>query len=285
MSTSTRGNAGRVVVLGSVNLDLHLQVERHPRGGETLLAADLERRFGGKGGNQAVAAAHAGATTSVVGAVGDDEPGREYRRRLGAFGVDAGALREVPGAPTGTAVICVDADGENTIVVAPGANHRVSTEDLVALDGLTERDVLLAQLELPLDVVAEGVRRAAAAGARVVLNLAPFAVLEPGVLELADPVVVNEHEAEQLRAAGAEPPSLLVTLGAAGSRWDGLEVPGQRVEHVVDTTGAGDSFCGVLAARLAAGDDRRAAVEAATTAAALTVQHEGAQPAAPGAAG
>ncbi|MGQ7297259.1 ribokinase [Quadrisphaera sp. KR29] len=276
----------RVVVLGSVNLDLHLQVERHPRGGETLLAGDLERRFGGKGGNQAVACARAGATTALVGAVGDDEPGREYRRRLEAFGVDAGLVREVPGAPTGTAVICVDARGENTIVVAPGANHRVGAEHLAALDGpggLEDGDVLLAQLELPLEVVAEGVRRAAARGARVVLNLAPFAVLPPDVLALADPVVVNEHEAALLaeQLGGDQPPSLLVTLGAAGSRWGDLEVPGERVEAVVDTTGAGDSFCGVLAARLAAGDDRRAAVEAATAAAALTVQHEGAQPPSP----
>ncbi|PWJ52727.1 ribokinase [Quadrisphaera granulorum] len=275
----------KVVVLGSVNLDLHLQVERHPRGGETLLAGDLERRFGGKGGNQAVASAGAGAPTSLVGAVGDDEPGREYRRRLEAFGVDVAALREASGVATGTAVICVDARGENTIVVAPGANHRVTRDDLAALDGLAPGDVLLAQLELPLDVVAEGVRRAVARGARVVLNLAPFAQLPADVLALADPVVVNEHEAEllheQLGDDDAAPPSLLVTLGAAGSRWGELEVPGQPVAHVVDTTGAGDSFCGVLAARLAAGDDRRAAVEAATAAAALTVQHDGAQPPAP----
>lgn len=272
---------GRVVVLGSVNLDLHLQVERHPRGGETLLASDLERRFGGKGGNQAVAAAAAGAPTALVGAVGDDEPGREYLRRLEAFGVDVAGVRAVAGAPTGTAVICVDARGENTIVVAPGANHRVGAADLDALGGLRAGDVLLAQLELPLDVVADGVRRAAAAGARTVLNLAPFAELPPDVLALADPVVVNEHEAELLRATGAQPSSLLVTLGAAGSHWGDLEVPGRSVAEVVDTTGAGDSFCGVLAARLAAGDDRRSAVEAATAAAALTVQHEGAQPEAP----
>lgn len=272
---------GRVVVLGSVNVDLHLQVERHPRGGETLLAGGLERRFGGKGGNQAVAAAAAGAGTVLVGAVGDDDAGREYLHRLEAFGVDVSAARAVDGTPTGTAVICVDAGGENTIVVAPGANHRVGAEDLAALDAaaaLGPGDVLLAQLELPLEVVAEGARRAAARGARVVLNLAPYAALPADVLELADPVVVNEHEAALLEADGQHPWSLLVTLGADGSRWGDLVVPGRRVEHVVDTTGAGDSFCGVLAARLAAGDDRRAAVEAATAAAAVTVQHEGAQP-------
>lgn len=269
---------GSVVVLGSVNLDLHLQVERHPRGGETLLAGDLERRFGGKGGNQAVAAAAAGAEVSLVGAVGDDDAGREYLRRLEAFGVRVEAVRAVQGTSTGTAVICVDAQGENTIVVAPGANHAVAPDALSALDGLQEGDVLLAQLELPLEVVAEGVRRASARGARVVLNLAPYAALPEDVLRLADPVVVNEHEAAQLEADGLHPASLLVTLGAEGSRWDELEVRGERVEHVVDTTGAGDSFCGVLAARLAAGDGRRAAVQSATEAAALTVQHEGAQP-------
>lgn len=268
----------RVVVLGSLNQDLHLHVERHPRTGETVMASDLERRSGGKGGNQAVAAARAGVPTALVGAVGDDAAGREYVERLTAFGVETSGVRTVEGVSTGTAVVCNDADGDNLILVSPGANHRVTTGDLAALDALQPGDVLLAQLELPLAVVAEGVRRAAARGARVVLNLAPYADLDAEVLALCDPVVVNEHEGAQLCAAGLAPASLLVTLGAAGSHWRDVEVAGERVDDVVDTTGAGDSYCGVLAAHLARGATPRAAVEAATAAAALTVQHEGAQP-------
>lgn len=272
---------GRVVVLGSLNQDLHLHVERHPRTGETVMASDLDRRSGGKGGNQAVAAARAGAATALVGAVGDDAAGREYVERLTAFGVDVSGVRTVEGVSTGTAVVCNDADGDNLILVSPGANHRVTADDLAPLDGLAPGDVLLAQLELPLDVVADGVRRAAARGARVVLNLAPYADLDADVLALCDPVVVNEHEGAQLAAAGLGAPSLLVTLGAQGSRWGGVEVAGTRVDDVVDTTGAGDSYCGVLAAHLARGATRREAVEAASAAAALTVQHEGAQPGLP----
>ncbi|WP_432547809.1 PfkB family carbohydrate kinase [Kineococcus sp. SYSU DK004] len=267
----------RVVVLGSLNADLHLGVERHPAPGETVLAGTVAHRSGGKGANQALAAARAGAEVALLGAVGDDERGRAHLRHLRASGVGTSAVRVLAGVPTGTAVVCTDAGGENTIVVAPGANHRVGPGDLAALDELGPGDVLLAQLELPLDVVADGVRRAARRGARVVLNLAPYAPLPDDVLAVADPVVVNEHEGALLRGAGLAPPSLLTTLGARGARWGDLEVPAERV-RVVDTTGAGDAFCGALAAHLAAGADRAAALAAATAAAAACVQHEGAQP-------
>ena len=276
---------GRVVVLGSLSQDLHLEVERHPGPGETVIAGvGLVRRFGGKGANQAVAAA-AGAEVAMVGRVGDDEPGRAYRERLRGFGVDVSGLRTDGSAPTGTAVVVTDASGENVIVVAPGANGRVSEQDLGGLDDLGPGDVLLAPLEVPPDVVAVAARRAVARGARVVLNLAPYAALPADVLAVCDPVVVNEHEHALLLddlagaadgAAAAEPVSLLVTTGAGGSRWGEEHVPADAAD-VVDTTGAGDAYCGALAAALCDGSDRRAAVVAATAAAAACVAHLGAR--------
>jgi ribokinase len=276
---------GRVIVFGSLSQDLHLHVERHPRTGETVMSSDIDHRFGGKGANQAVAAARAGATSVFIGKVGDDPQGREYLRRLAAYGVDTSRMEVVEGAPTGTAIIYNDASGENMIVVAPGANHRVAEDDVSRLDDLTADDVLLMPLELRHDVVVAAVGAARRRGARVVLNLAPFAPLPADVLAQCDPVVVNEHEGALLAGEGVEVPSLLVTLGTAGSRWGDVEVPAVPVPAVEDTTGAGDAYCGTLAARLALGEDRRAAMEAAAEAAARCVQHPGAQPPLEGDAG
>ena len=156
--------------------------------------------------------------------------------------------------------------------MVPGANGTVGWDvDLEA------GDVLLAQLEIPLDTVAAGVRAAAAAGARVVLNIAPYADLPADVLDLCDPVVANEHEASQLSST---PRSLLVTRGAAGATWGDLEVAAEPVpdEEVVDTTGAGDAFCGALAAALAAGENDESALRIAISAGAAAVRHDGAQP-------
>jgi ribokinase len=213
----------------------------------------------------------------MVGRVGDDPVGREYLEGLARHGVGTDHVALTPGVATGTAVIYVDDDGDNMIVVAPGANSRVGTDDLSRLDRLGPDDVVLLQLELPLDVVVEAVRRAAARGARVVLNLSPAAPLPAETLAACDPVVVNEHEAQQLAGTGAPVPSLLVTLGPQGSRWDGIAVAATAVVPV-DTTGAGDAYCGTLAARLCLGDDRAEAMTAASAAAARTVLHPGAQP-------
>ncbi|ARJ06054.1 ribokinase [Humibacter sp. BT305] len=269
---------GRVIVVGSLNIDAIVHVERHPSPGETLLGSDLETRFGGKGANQAVAAARAGARVSMIGRVGDDAQGDEYLRRLESFKIDTSFCRRSTGVSTGHAAIAVAADGENTIIVSPGANGRVSVGDLAPLSSLTADDVVLASLEVPLDVVEEATRRASAAGARVVLNLAPYASLDPEVLDLADPVVVNQHEAELLAADGRSPRSVLVTSGSAGSRWGDDEVPATRADEVIDTTGAGDTYCGTLAAGLAAGLSPHDAMEAASSAAALSVGWQGAQP-------
>ena len=271
---------GRVMVLGSLNVDLVTRVERHPAPGETLLGEGLVRLAGGKGANQAAAAAAAGAEVLMVGCVGDDAGGAAYLERLRDSGIDVSAIRTVPGEATGHALIAVDDRGENSIIVIPGANGRLDDTEVDAVDILGPGDVLLLQLEVPLPVVCGAARRAAHLGARVVINTAPYAGLPPDVIALADPVVANEHEMVALAESGAEPRSLLVTFGANGVTWDGHTTPAHHVDpqDVLDTTGAGDAFCGALAAALAAGADRHVALESALAAGAAAVQHQGAQP-------
>lgn len=275
------GAVGTVWIVGSLNLDAVVHVERHPRPGETVLGGAIESLFGGKGANQAVAAACAGARVRMLGRVGDDDAGRAYLRQLRAFGIDVSGVVTDAVAPTGVATIAVAADGENTIIVSPGANGEVVVGDLGPLDESRPGDVVLLQLEIPLEVVAEAVRRAHDRGARVVLNAAPFAAVAHDALALADPVVVNESEAADLAASGATAPSLLVTRGAAGSVWGDAIEPAARAQSVVDTTGAGDTYCGTLAAALAAGADRASAMRTAALAAASSVGRRGAQPPAP----
>jgi ribokinase len=269
---------GRVVVVGSLNVDLVTRVDRHPRPGETVLAQGDPARFaGGKGGNQAMSARDAGAQVRMVGAVGDDDAGLAYLERLRTRGIDVSGVEILPGRATGQAWITVDEAGENVIVVVPGTNAEVDVRDL---SGLRPQDVLLVQLEVPLPVVARAARAAHRRGARVVVNAAPYATLPHDVVVLADPLVVNEHEAMQLADSGALPASLLVTFGAAGCSWDGERYDGEPVDpaDVVDSTGAGDAFCGALASALAAGADRAEAVRLAGAAGAAAVRREGAQP-------
>lgn len=271
---------GRVMVLGSLNVDLVTRVERHPHPGETLLGEGLERLAGGKGANQAVAAAAAGAEVLMVGCVGDDAGGAAYVERLRHRGIDVSRVRAVAGEASGHALIAVDDHGENSIIVIPGANDALGDLEVAAVDDLGPGDVLLLQLEVPLHVVCAAARRAAHLGVRVVINTAPYAGLPADVIALADPVVANEHEMVALAESGSEPASLLLTFGANGASWDGDSVPAYSVHptRVRDTTGAGDAFCGALAAALADGADRLAALEAALAAGAAAVQHEGAQP-------
>jgi ribokinase len=211
--------------------------------------------------------------------VGRDEAGSAYRARLSALGVDVESIRVTADARTGHALITVDEAGENSIVVVAGANAEVCVDDLDVLESVGPGDVVLLQLEIPLEVVTAAVRRASARGARVVLNLAPYAALPPDVVALADPLVVNEHEALLLADSEAMPASMLVTFGAAGAAWDGDQLTGPEVDQaeVLDTTGAGDAFCGALSAALVAGADRREALRTALAAGADTVRHPGAQ--------
>ncbi len=267
---------GRVLVVGSVNVDLVASVPTHPRPGETVLGLGLRRLPGGKGANQAVAAAAAGAQVRLVGCVGDDDDGASYLTGLAARGVDVTGVRRVAGRRTGTALVTVAPDGENTIVVVPGANDAVSVGDL-GTARLDSADVVLLQLEVPLDVVEQTVRRAAAAGTRTVLNASPHADLPPGVLDLCDPVVANELEAAAL---SSPPRSLVVTLGSRGARWsrdgDVVQVAAPTVD-AVDTTGGGDAFAGTLAAAIAAGAGPRVALERAVAAGSAAVTRHGAQ--------
>ena len=271
-----------VVVVGSGNVDLVSQVERIPSPGETVLSTGFATHAGGKGNNQATAAARAGAATTFVGAFGDDDNGARLRESLTESGVRP--LVRTSDEPTGTALITVSTSGENAIVVNAGAN--------TTLTGLTpeERSVVagaglvLMQLEIPLDTVTEA---AEVASGRVVLNAAPARQLPEELLTHVDLLIVNEHEAALLGGADhllAVVPAVVVTLGADGAlvrtRDTTTEVPGITVD-VVDTTGAGDTFCGALVAAL---DERMPlddAVRFATVAAALSVRRAGAVPAIP----
>lgn len=266
---------GRVLVLGSLNVDLVTRVERHPKPGETVLGLSEGRFAGGKGGNQAMAARRAGAEVAMFAAVGDDEAGRAYVARLEQAGVEA-RVRVCDEQPTGSAIVTVDDHGENSIVVVPGANHLLIDVELELGPG----DVLLCSLEVPTETVVRAGRTAAAQGARVVINLAPYAALPYDVIALADPVVVNESEMRMLADSDLLPGSLLVTFGAAGARWGDEQADGIRLpeNEVVDTTGAGDTFCGALAAALADGADRATALAAANAAGAKAVTWSGAQP-------
>lgn len=287
---------GTVVVVGSANVDLVVPVERHPAGGETVLGGTLTRTPGGKGANQAVASARAGgAATSMVGALGTDDAADLLLASLTGAGVDVGAVARVD-LPTGTALITVDAAGENAIVVAPGANGLVRVDD-AARGRLAAADVVLAQLEVPVATVVAAAR-ARRDGASLVLNAAPSRDLPPELWREVDVLVVNEHEARDLAGQGRgveaarllleRVPAVVVTLGGAGAvvlrrGLPDAPVPGVPVE-AVDTTGAGDTFCGVLAAGLARGDDLADAARGATVAAALAVTRHGAQDAVPTAA-
>jgi ribokinase len=239
-----------VCVVGSVNMDLTFNVDALPRPGETVLAASLTNAPGGKGGNQAVAAARAGARVQFVGAVGDDPAGEQLRAHLRANGVGLDGIVELKG-PSGTAVIVVEAGGENTIVVAPGANGRLTPDAWAMPAVLGECEVLLIQLEIPVATAVAAARAARSAGAVVIVNASPGGQDQATLTELAaaaDVVIVNEAE-----AAGWswEPAHLVVTLGARGARYVGTDgefaVPAPAVK-AVDTTGAGDVFAGVLAA-------------------------------------
>jgi ribokinase len=279
-----------VCVLGSANLDLVAVVDEAPRLGETVTGREFLQVPGGKGANQAVAAARAGAQVSLLGAVGDDDHAALIRQVLDDAGVDASGLSVVD-TPTGTAHIVVDASGDNAIVVVPGANGTVESLTDLHRTRIAEHDVLLLQLELPLGVVVEAATYAAAVGTRVVLTPAPVVELPDELLAAVDVLVPNEHEAARLtgdddpeRAARAlldrGPSSVVVTLGDRGCLYADragqlLRVSAPTVQ-AVDATGAGDTFVGALAVALAEDRPVEQALQWATAAASLSVQRQGA---------
>jgi ribokinase len=294
----------RIFVAGSLNMDLVARAPRLPRSGETVPGQDFAIFPGGKGANQAIAAARLGATTSMIGRVGADEFGERLLAFLASNGVDVSHVA-TSDVSTGVALIVVSSEGENAIVVIPGANGLLAIDDLDAVP-VAARDVVVCQFETPLEATEAFLSRCKGLGARTILNPAPAQKCPPRLLALADLLVLNETElafflddpsldissTERAVAAASRlrthPDQVVVTtLGARGcvavSGADVVTVPGLRV-NVVDTTGAGDSFIGATAARLAAGDELKTAISYANAAAALTVQRQGAGPSMPTAA-
>ncbi len=267
-----------IVVVGSLNADLVVRTERFPKPGETLQGSDLAILPGGKSANQAVAAGRLGGTVRMIGAVGDDGNGTLLRESVASAHVDTAHVAVRQGVATGTAVITVDAAGENTIVISGGANATLTPEDLPAsaFDGA---GVLGLCLEVSIDVVLAAARAGRAAGATVLTNLSPFGAVPQELLDLTDVLLVNEHEAAELGDHGVA--RSIVTRGGAGCTVhdgdaDPVDVDAVRVEPV-DTTGCGDAFMGAVALRLDAGDSLLEAARFAVGVGAYAATKPGAQ--------
>ena len=290
-----------VFVMGSINQDFVLKVERRARPGETVTDAVLSTHNGGKGANQAAAAALLGASVVLLARVGADGFGGPLVEALRERGVDTSLVEEATNSSTGTAFITVTPDGENAITVAPGANRRLTAGDVEAAAGaIGAARVLVAQMEIPVEAVVRGVELARDAGTRALVNLAPWREVSPELLRGLDPLVVNEHEAALLlgdrvegvaaalsaarRLLSLGPRSAVVTLGSDGAVFaeaaGAAHVPAPKAE-VVDTTGAGDAFVGALASQLAREAPLEEAVAYACRAGSVAVTKEGAQGALP----
>ena len=295
---------GRVFVAGSINMDVVATADRHPRVGETVAGRAVHYFPGGKGANQAVAAAKLGTPTTLIGRLGADAFGQQLRTYLAAQGVHLAFVKDTDDIHTGTAVITI-ADADNTIVVVSGANALVSAED-VAVPVLAEGDIAVSQFEIPLPTIGAFFKRARAAGATTILNPAPAIACGPELLDLVDILILNETElgfltntelhdtddparfveaARNLQTGAGK--IICVTLGKRGvlALIDGeaLMIAGRAVK-AVDTTGAGDCFVGALASQLAGGRPIRDALDYANAAASICVQRMGAAPSMPTAA-
>jgi ribokinase len=292
---------GQVFVAGSINMDVVATAERHPRTGETVAGKQLLFSPGGKGANQAVAAAKLGAATTLIGRLGNDAFGQELRAFLAAQGVDFRFVKDTAEMHTGTAIVTI-ADADNTIVVIPGANALVNAAD-VAAPVLAKGDIAVSQFEIPQPAISAFFKRARAAGATTILNPAPATEFDDGLLDLVDILILNETELGLLAKAelcdadehgrfieaartlrGEREMIVCVTLGKRGvvALADGkqLIVEGRAV-RAVDATGAGDCFVGAVAALLADGQSMRNAITYANVAASLCVQRVGAAPSMP----
>src|ERR1044072_4304330 len=290
-----------VFVLGSINLDAVARVDDLPRPGETVAGLSLELFLGGQGANQAVAAARMGSPTRLMGAVGGDESGRNLKAKLAGYGVQVADVMELEGVPTGQAHVWVANSAENMIVVTAGANAMVTPQQVSATPIEGQR-VLLCQLETPATSIETLFRTGAAKGALRVLNAAPALPQAAALFPLTDILILNQTELATYAKLDREPvrledvsvaarklmsrpdQTIIVTLGSAGvaavRRDEAFLVEGKKVK-AVDTVGAGDCFCGALAAALASAMDLREAVELANGAAALSVQKAGAAPSMP----
>ena len=289
-------DTGRVCVLGSINLDMVASVQSLPLPGETVVARDFAHFPGGKGANQAVAAARMEAGTLMIGAVGADEPGNWMRAFLQENGVDTEMVGSNSRQPTGQAFINVSETGENAIVIVPGANADLTPAD-IRFERLTGCGIFLAQLESPVEAIKSLFSSDAARRGITILNAAPALPEGAGLFSLTDILIFNESElaayaglpeppddveaviesAEKLIARDGQ--AVIITLGEKGAvvvaGEQGELIPGRRA-NVVDTTGAGDCFCGTLAAALADGYTLNEAVRFAVTAASISVERQGA---------
>lgn len=286
-----------ILVVGSINMDLVFKTPRMPAPGETLIGESFHQVHGGKGANQAVAAARMGGAVQLIACVGDDDFGRSSVEALTADGIDTHFVRTIEGCATGVAGILLDQHGENSIVLAAGANGLLSRSDIDNAEAaISKAQMLICQLETPMDSVTHAISCARAEGIAVMLNPAPMQKLEASLLAQIDFLVLNETEASQLSGfdvaneidakeaavalmkQGAK--HVIITLGAAGivvaSPETVFSLPAYVVK-VVDTTAAGDTFVGSLAVALAEGMELRAACDLAQRAAALTVTQLGAQ--------
>lgn len=292
----------RIVVVGSLNMDLVVGAPKIPAPGETVIGGDLQTFPGGKGANQAVAAARLGAQVAMVGRVGDDAFGAQLKQTLENDGVDLAYVQNTAVTPSGVALIVVDAAGQNSIVVASGANMRLTPADVeAAAPAIRAADVLVLQLESPLETVQRAAELARAHGVTVILNPAPARPLPPELLALVDVIIPNESEtaaltglpvtsadeltaaADRLRAQGVG--MVILTLGARGALLataGGVRrFPAFPVDQVVDTTAAGDAFVGGLATAVAEKQPLDAAIAWGNAAGALAVTRAGAQPSLP----
>lgn len=291
---------GRVFVAGSINMDVVATAERHPRVGETVAGTQVLYFPGGKGANQAVAAAKQGAPTTLIGRLGDDAFGRELRGFLATQSIDLDLVKDTAGVHTGTAVITV-ANSDNTIVVVPGANGAVDAADVAAAP-LDRGDIAVSQFEIPLPAISAFFQHARSVGATTILNPAPARAVGAELLALVDILVLNETELgvltgaelgendelmyfiEAARPLRGKARSICITLGRRGvlalTGGEASLIPGRKVD-ALDTTGAGDCFVGALAAQLALEKPMREALTYANAAASICVQRMGAAPSMP----
>ena len=294
------GTSGRVVVVGSLNVDLVVGLVRMPAPGETVMGETLERHPGGKGLNQAVAAARLGARVSMIGSLGSDDSGVWLQGIVHEEGIDATGIITADG-PSGTALIEVDATGMNRIVVIPGANAALTAADVTAaIAAMDDVSVVLTQGEIPLEAITAAMAAGRACGARTILNPAPVRDYPASLLALVDFLVPNEHEAAHLSGlptgslvdaneaarhfTGKGVPNAIITRGARGAVWVSPSSSGSVAAYrvtPVDTVAAGDAFCGGLAAALASGEPLPEALRWASAAGALATTIAGAVPSLP----
>ena len=292
---------GKILVVGSSNTDMVVKTERFPHAGETVLGGDFYMFPGGKGANQAVAAARLGGEVTFMGKVGDDVFGQGALQGLRAEKINTSLVSTLSGCSSGVALITVDKNGQNQIVVAPGTNAQLTKEDLIpVIDRMEEYDVVLCQLEIPMDTVEHLIVAGKEAGTKVILNPAPANALQSEILDGLFLIVPNESEVEVLTGINITSveeakkggdlllsygvQNVIITLGARGSLFlskDEFFIQEARIVDVVDTTAAGDVYCGALAVMLAEGKSWSEAMRFATYAASMAITKMGAQTSAP----